>query len=175
MQLSATRPSGHSSRASQAPKQRPAQGARLVVLRKAAALSQAELARLIGEPQQNVALWEQSDKPPRSDAIPKLARALGVRVEDLFTEKTSLPRPSGPVGKVRKLFDEVAKLPRRHAVSRTKSSSSSPPSSRTSKGGRVKPGVALRLTTQISLRPRPRAATLIPEDFDKVRPKAAGG
>jgi transcriptional regulator with XRE-family HTH domain len=94
-------------------KQRPAQGARLVALRKAAALSQAELARLIGEPQQNVALWEQSDKPPRSDAIPKLARALGVRVEDLFTEKTSLPRPSGPVGKVRKLFDEVAKLPRR--------------------------------------------------------------
>ena len=94
-------------------KQRPAQGARLVALRKAAALSQAELARLIGEPQQNVALWEQSDKPPRSDAIPKLARALGVRVEDLFTEKTSLPRPSGPVGRVRKLFDEVAKLPRR--------------------------------------------------------------
>jgi len=32
---------------------------------------------------------------------------------DLFTEKTSLPRPSGPVGKVQKLFDEVAKLPRR--------------------------------------------------------------
>jgi hypothetical protein len=59
------------------------------------------------------AIWEQSDKPPGSDAIPKLARALGVRVEDLFTEKTSLPGPSGPVGKVRKLFDEVAKLPRR--------------------------------------------------------------
>lgn len=94
-------------------KPRPAQGARLVALRKAAALSQAELARLIGEPQQNVALWEQSDKPPRSDAIPKLARALGVRVEDLFAEKTALPRPSGPVGKVRKLFDEVSKLPRR--------------------------------------------------------------
>jgi transcriptional regulator with XRE-family HTH domain len=94
-------------------KQRPAQGARLVALRKAAALSQAELARLIGEPQQNVALWEQSDKPPRSDAIPKLAKALGVRVEDLFTEKASPQRPSGPVGKVRKLFDEVAKLPRR--------------------------------------------------------------
>ncbi len=36
-----------------------------------------------------------------------------VRVEDLFTEKTSLPRPSGPVGKVRKLFDQVANLPRR--------------------------------------------------------------
>jgi transcriptional regulator with XRE-family HTH domain len=94
-------------------KPRPAQGARLVALRKAAALSQAELARLIGEPQQNVALWEQSDKPPRSDAIPKLARALGVHVEALFTDKAAPPRPSGPVGRVRKLFDEVAKLPRR--------------------------------------------------------------
>lgn len=94
-------------------KPRPAQGARLVALRKAAALSQAELARLIGEPQQNVALWEQSDKPPRSDAIPKLARALEVRVEDLFADRSPLPRRSGPVGKVRKLFDEVAKLPRR--------------------------------------------------------------
>jgi len=30
--------------------------------------------------------------PNFSDAIPKFARALGVRVEDLFTEKTSLPR-----------------------------------------------------------------------------------
>jgi len=94
-------------------KPRPPQGARLLALRKAAALSQAELARLVGEPQQNVALWEQSDKPPRSDAIPRLARALGVRVEDLFAEKTALPRPSGPVGKVRKLFDDVSKLPRR--------------------------------------------------------------
>lgn len=92
---------------------RPAQGARLVALRKAAALSQAELARLIGEPQQNVALWEQSDKPPRSDAIPKLARALGVSVEDVFSDKITPPRRSGPVGKVRKLFDEVSKLPRR--------------------------------------------------------------
>lgn len=82
-------------------------------MRKAAALSQAELARLTGEPQQNVALWEQSDKPPRSDAIPKLARALGVRVEDLFADKTNPPRRSGPVGKVRKLFDDVSKLPRR--------------------------------------------------------------
>jgi transcriptional regulator with XRE-family HTH domain len=94
-------------------KPRPAQGARLVALRKAAALSQAELARLIGEPQQNVALWEQSNKPPRSDAIPKLARALSVQVEDLFTDKATSPRRSGPVGKVRKLFDEVSCLPRR--------------------------------------------------------------
>ena len=48
-------------------------------LRQAAGLSQAELARLVGESQQNVAYWELSDKPPRSDAIPKLAKVLGLR------------------------------------------------------------------------------------------------
>jgi hypothetical protein len=66
-----------------------------------------------GEPQQDVALREQSDKPPRSDAIPRLARALKVRVEDLFAEETAPPRPSGSVGEVHKLFDDVSKLPRR--------------------------------------------------------------
>jgi transcriptional regulator with XRE-family HTH domain len=94
-------------------KPRPSQGARLAALRRDAGLTQTELARLVGEPQQNIALWEQSNKPPRSDAIPKLAKALGVSVEDLFTDKVRPARRAGPVGKVRKLFDEVAKLPRR--------------------------------------------------------------
>ena len=94
-------------------KPRPAQGARLAALRQQAGLSQTELARLVGEPQQNIAQWEQSDKPPRADAIPRLAQALGVRLDDLFTVKAPAPRRSGPAGKVRKLFEEVAKLPRR--------------------------------------------------------------
>jgi transcriptional regulator with XRE-family HTH domain len=94
-------------------KPRPAQGARLAALRQQVGLSQTELARLVGEPQQNIALWEQSDKPPRADAIPKIAQALGVHIEDLFAAKAPAPRRSGPAGKVRKLFEEVAKLPRR--------------------------------------------------------------
>ena len=94
-------------------KPRPAQGTRLAALRRNVGLSQAELANLVGEPQQNIALWEQSDKPPRSDAIPRLARVLGVRIEDLFVESASPPRKSGPAGKVRKIFEEVSKLPRR--------------------------------------------------------------
>lgn len=95
-------------------KPRPTQGARLAALRHEAGLTQTELARLVGEPQQNIALWEQSNKPPRSDVIPKLAKALGVSVEELFTDKIRPARKAaGPVGKVRKLFDEVAKLPRR--------------------------------------------------------------
>ena len=92
---------------------RPRQGTRLVELRKAAGLSQAELAHLIHEPQQNVGYWELSDKPPRSDAIPKLAKVLGVRVEVLLdVDEPIVRRGNGPVGKVRKAFDDVANLTR---------------------------------------------------------------
>jgi transcriptional regulator with XRE-family HTH domain len=95
-------------------KPRPAQGTRLVALRQAAGFSQAELAELVEEPQANIASWERNAKPPRSDALPKLARALGVRVEDLLGE-TEVPvtHRAGPVGQVQKIFEEVRKLPRR--------------------------------------------------------------
>jgi transcriptional regulator with XRE-family HTH domain len=92
---------------------RPKQGARLLALRTDAGFSQAELASLADEPQQNIALWETSDKPPRSDAIPKLAKALGVRIEDLFVETVKPNKPIGPTGKLRKLFESISTLPRR--------------------------------------------------------------
>jgi len=95
-------------------KSRPASGARLVALRKAAALTQAELAVLVGEKQQNIAFWEQSDKPPRSDVLPKLADALGVSLQTLLGAKHKPSRrQGGPVGNVRRLFEEVSRLPRR--------------------------------------------------------------
>jgi transcriptional regulator with XRE-family HTH domain len=95
-----------------ADKNRPRQGARLAELRKAAGLSQAELGKLIDESQQNIAYWELSDRPPRSDALPKLARVLGVKVEDLL-DLDRVVRRGGPAGKMRKLFDEASRLPRR--------------------------------------------------------------
>jgi transcriptional regulator with XRE-family HTH domain len=94
-------------------KPRPRQGARLAALRRAAGLTQAELADHIGEVQPNIAYWEQSDKPPRSDVLPKLANVLGVSVEDLLSTDL-LPEPKhGPVGRMQKLFAEVSRLPRR--------------------------------------------------------------
>src|SRR5690349_14870739 len=93
-------------------KPRPAQAARLVALRKAAGLSQAELARLVDEPQANVAYWERTEKPPRSDVLPKLADVLGVRIEELLDVQAP-PTRRAPAGQVRRLFEEVQKLPRR--------------------------------------------------------------
>ena len=95
-------------------KTRPEQGSRLVELRKAAGLTQAELADLVAETQQNIAYWEQSERPPRSDVLPKMAEVLGVRIEDLLLSTEPIRRKAGPVGRVQKAFDEVSGLPRRH-------------------------------------------------------------
>jgi transcriptional regulator with XRE-family HTH domain len=84
-----------------------------VQLRKAAGLSQAEPAELVGESQANIAFWERSAKPPRSDVFPKLARVLRVRVEDLLGDGGGLPAHPGPVGQIQRIFEEVRKLPRR--------------------------------------------------------------
>jgi transcriptional regulator with XRE-family HTH domain len=95
-----------------APKTRPAQGARLADLRRAAGLTQVELAKLVGETQQNITFWEHSDKPPRSDVLPKLAKVLGVSVEQLLGISPIGDRRPGPVGKTQRVFEEVARLPR---------------------------------------------------------------
>lgn len=94
-------------------KPRPKQGRLLTQLRMEAGLSQYELAQMIGEPQSNVAFWEQSEKPPRSDVLPQMAKALGVRIEDLLNGDLGIERKGRPTGKVRKVFEEVSKLPRR--------------------------------------------------------------
>lgn len=95
-------------------KPRPSQGARLAAFRKAAGLSQAELARILSVPQSTVGFWETAAKPPRSDVLPKLAKALGVRVEELLGSTPIAPvgRP-GPVGKLQRALELAAVLPRR--------------------------------------------------------------
>ena len=96
-------------------KPRPRQGARLAALRRAAGLTQAELADVVGETQRNIAYWEQADKPPRSDVIPRLASVLGVSVETLLTADGELApaHQRGSVGRAQKAFQKVAQLPRR--------------------------------------------------------------
>lgn len=74
-----------------------------------------ELAERIGVPQQNIAYWEQSSKPPRSEVLAALAQTLGVRVESLLHEGNGQAplRKGGPQGRLRKVFEEAATLPRR--------------------------------------------------------------
>jgi transcriptional regulator with XRE-family HTH domain len=96
-------------------KTRPKQGALLYALRRAAGLTQVDLAKFVGVPQGTITLWEWSDKPPRSDVLPKMARALSVSVDALLADG-AVPKPSKklePVGEVQKAFDEVRRLPRK--------------------------------------------------------------
>src|SRR5262249_39493574 len=91
---------------------RPKQGAHLARLRKAAGLSQYQLAQLINETQGNIAFWELSDNPPRSQVLPKLANALGVSIPDLIVDCSTKPEPKIMPAKLRFLFEQVADLPR---------------------------------------------------------------
>jgi transcriptional regulator with XRE-family HTH domain len=95
-------------------KKRPALGAHLMNLRQAAGLSQIELSEILGVNQQTIAFWEQSAKPPRSTVLPEMAKALGVKVEELLSCRKGRARlKAGPVGKLQKTFEAVSKLPRR--------------------------------------------------------------
>ena len=95
-------------------KPRPKQGHRLATLRKAAGLSQTELAKAIRVPQQTVAYWETCATPPRSDVLPQMAKILGVRVEDILGDTPiNAVRKPGPVGKLQKVFELASKLPRK--------------------------------------------------------------
>jgi transcriptional regulator with XRE-family HTH domain len=93
-------------------RQQPPQGRHLASLRQEAGLTQAELAKAIGASQQNVAFWEFSDKPPRSEVLPKLAVALGVAVETLLTPNATPQRRGGPKGHALRAFEAVSALPR---------------------------------------------------------------
>lgn len=96
-------------------KPRPKQGARLAAFRQEAGLSQTELAQALGVTQSSVAYWETAAKPPRSEILSKMAKVLGVRVEQLLDGPSAplrLARKTGPVGKLQRVLEEATALPR---------------------------------------------------------------
>ena len=92
---------------------RPVCGARLAALRKAAGLSQKDLAEHIGVAASNVGFWELHDKPPRSDLLPKLAKVLGVSIDDILGTVSRQKPSGGPAGRAKRVLDNLSKLPRR--------------------------------------------------------------
>jgi transcriptional regulator with XRE-family HTH domain len=95
-----------------APDMSPRFGVHLTGLRKAAGLSQNQLAVKLGVTQSNISFWEQWDKPPRGEVLPKLAEVLGVGMDELMNFKAPRPK-AGPKGKVGEAFEAVSRLPRR--------------------------------------------------------------
>lgn len=57
--------------------------------RKAAGLSQTELAARVGATFQAVGAWERGETLPSADKLPEIARALGCSIDELFTDTSS--------------------------------------------------------------------------------------
>jgi transcriptional regulator with XRE-family HTH domain len=96
------------------PSKRPrtAFGERLFAARTAAGLSQVEVAQKLGITQTAYALWERRPVALRPDQIERLTEILKISVEELFTSNGRSKKQAGPVGRARRAFEQVSKLPR---------------------------------------------------------------
>ena len=88
-------------------------GERLNAAREVLGLSQAQVADKLGITQTAYASWERHPVALRPDQIEKLTEILNISVDELFgKEEKNGRRSGGPVGKARRLFEAVSKLPR---------------------------------------------------------------
>jgi len=88
-------------------------GKRLLEAREQAGLSQAQVAEKLGVLQRTVAFWERRPCSLRPEQITTLAEILKVPVEHLLFDSPPEKGTRGPAGRVKKVFEEVADLPRR--------------------------------------------------------------
>jgi transcriptional regulator with XRE-family HTH domain len=87
-------------------------GERVRAAREAAGLTQQQVAERLGITQPSYALWERHSVALKPDQIASLAKILGARGDDLVNPAPTQNRRGGPVGKARRMFEEVNKLPR---------------------------------------------------------------
>jgi len=87
-------------------------GERLFAARQHAGLSQVQIAERLGITQSTYAGWERRTTALKPEFISKLAAALNVSVDFLLGHENGGQRKGGPVGKARRVFEEVSKLPR---------------------------------------------------------------
>jgi transcriptional regulator with XRE-family HTH domain len=86
-------------------------GARLASLRKAAGLSQVQLAALLNIPQRTLSFYETDAENIPSGLVPLLADALGVTVDEILGISNKKPK-RGPKSKLERQLDSVLRLPR---------------------------------------------------------------
>jgi transcriptional regulator with XRE-family HTH domain len=97
-------------------KEAPAFSRRLAALRRHKGLSQTELAERMRTTQKMVDYYERRAANPALEVIQRAAAALGVAPAELIGDDgapRTTSRKAGPTGKVQKVFEDVAKLPRR--------------------------------------------------------------
>ena len=89
-----------------------ASGARLAGFRKAAGLSQIQLAAMIDIPQRTLSFYETEAENLPSGLVPALAQALGVTVDDILGISSGRSAKRGPKSKLERQLDAVRRLPR---------------------------------------------------------------
>jgi transcriptional regulator with XRE-family HTH domain len=87
-------------------------GERLLAARQQVGFSQTQLAEKLGITQQTYAGWERRTTALRPEHLAQLAVVLNVPVDHLLGRERSTKRGPGPIGKARRMFEEVNKLPR---------------------------------------------------------------
>jgi len=88
-------------------------GERLYAARTAVGLSQAQVAEKLGITQTAYADWERYHVALRPDQVEKLTQIFKVPVEHLYGNGNEKRQGGGPIGKARRAFEAVSRLPKR--------------------------------------------------------------
>jgi transcriptional regulator with XRE-family HTH domain len=91
---------------------RPSFGERLALARQQAGLTQLQLAEKLGTRQRVITHWEREPVALRADQLAALADALGVSTDYLVGRNPPRAGGTGPVGRARRAFDALNRLPR---------------------------------------------------------------
>ena len=86
-------------------------GARLIRLRKAAGLTQAEMAEALGIPQTTISYYEREAAYLPSTILAPLAQLLGVPIGEIIGVEGQEPGKRGPKSQLERQFEAVRKLP----------------------------------------------------------------
>lgn len=90
-----------------------AMGARITLLRKAQGITQVQLAETLGVSQQTVQAYEVGRRRIQVSALPLVARALSISLEELLGETKPAARSRrGPAPKWEQQIEAISKLPR---------------------------------------------------------------
>ena len=88
-------------------------GARVAAARKAAGMSQVQLAEALGIPQRTVSFYERGEGDLPSSLLVMLVDVLGVGLHELLETGESGPRKPGPKGHLQERFEAVREMPRK--------------------------------------------------------------
>ena len=86
-------------------------GARIARLRKEQDITQVQLAELLGTSQQTITAYEVGRRRVPVSSLPKIARLLGVSVEELIGEEAK-PGKRGPAPKLQQQLERITRLPK---------------------------------------------------------------